>query len=52
MKQPDDKKPTPHIRFLFIVGLALIVVGTNTGVLGLAIAGIVFVGFGILYYNK
>ncbi len=52
MKQPSEQKRPPNIRFLFIVGLSLIVVGTNTGVFGLTIAGIVFVGFGVLYYNK
>ena len=52
MKQPDKQKQQPHIRFVFIVGLALIVVGTNIGVMGLTTIGIILIACGLLYYHK
>lgn len=47
-----DRYEPHHIRFLFIVGIALIIVGINNGVLGLAVTGGVFVAFGVVAYGK
>jgi len=52
MKEKSDEKRPYNIRFIFIIGLALLIAGVALGILSFMIIGCIFICYGVVYYGK